>query len=629
LKNLPIFRQNYRFLIVQLSFIIIMLIISFKVLQIQYINPLSMPILSSGEYLTVIHSEVSRGKIYDSNGNLVADNKPLYLVQITPAELPSNNEDLESTLDSISTAIGISKGQILEMLESKKKLDPYTPISIHQTLSSYEAINIKWKTSPIDSINIISVPQRIYFEGTLYSHILGHTGPLDSSELKEYISAGYPQNSRIGKTGIELIYENQLRGKPSRRISRMSATGKELTELVRLDGHNGTDLILTIKSDLQKITQTALLKAMEDGLETSLQRPKPNSSAGAAVALDIETGDILAQVSLPTFDINTMSSNNENSINQLLNDPLQPLIDRTYMDSHPPGSVFKTLVAYAALEEGIATPNTKITSTGALTIRDQYNPEVTYVFRDWAAHGTTDLYWGLARSSDVYFYYLAGGYKSNGIVEFEGLGSEKLAEYSRYAGFGKDTNIDLPGETSGLVPDPTWKQHHHGEPWYLGDTYTYGIGQGYLTVTPLQMAVWTAAIANDGKIIQPRLVKQTISAGIKKDVPVVINDNLENTKGSLAIVREAMRVAASPGGTARRATPNSIEIGGKTGTAEFGPKFDDNEYDSHAWYIGFAPFDKPEIAVAVYVKYGNGSQQGADVAHEIFQHYFQSKRLSQ
>ena len=606
---------------------VLILIIGYKVIRIQFINPIPMPILSSGEYLTVIQSEVSRGKIFDATGNLIATNEPQYKVQITPAELPKDDQQLEFILDFISSTIEIPKEKIFELLENNKNLDPYTPVTIFKTLSSHEAVDIKWKTSTIQALNVIPIPQRIYSGDTLYSHILGHTGPLDNIEMQDYLSVGYPQDSLVGKTGLELIYETELRGKPSRRISVMSATGKELNKLVKLDGHNGTDLILTIDGHLQEITQTALINAMEDGLETSIQNPKPLNSAGAAVVIDVQTGNILAQVSMPTFDTNAMVSSSDDSIDKLLNDPLQPLIDRTYMDSYPPGSIFKTLIAYAALEEGIATPDTKITSTGSLTIRDQYNPEVEYVFRDWAAHGTTDLYWGLARSSDVYFYYLSGGFERNGIVEFEGLGSEKIAEYSRYAGFGANTGIDLPGETSGLVPDPTWKEQLYGESWYLGDTYTLGIGQGYLTVTPLQMAVWTAAIANDGKIIKPRLVQRTISEGISRDIPIIIEDNLVNKKDSLSIVREAMRVAAGPGGTARGASPKGIEIGGKTGTAEFGAKFEGDKYDSHAWYIGFAPFDNPEIAVAIYVKYGNGSQQGAYVAHEIFHHYFQSKGL--
>jgi len=293
------------------------------------------------------------------------------------------------------------------------------------------------------------------------------------------------------------------------------------------------------------------------------------------------------------------------------------------MEAHPPGSTFKTLVAYAALEEGIATPETRIMSTGELVIRDEYDPSKSYIFRDWAAHGITDLYWALARSSDVYFYYLSGGFRRNGITEFEGLGADLLADYATRAGLGSITGLDLFGETSGLVPNSTWKEQVVGEPWYLGDTYTFGIGQGYLTASPMQMAVWCAAIANDGFILQPRLVR-----GIRRDdvlnlLTPVVTSELANEGDSLSIIREAMRITAGPGGTATRGQPTGLTIGGKTGTAEFGPQIANGGYDSHGWYIGFAPFDDPQIAVAVYVEYGVGSSHAAPVARAAFEHYFE------
>ncbi|MBT5773902.1 MAG: hypothetical protein HOH95_05950, partial [Dehalococcoidia bacterium] len=300
----------------------------------------------------------------------------------------------------------------------------------------------------------------------------------------------------------------------------------------------------------------------------------------------------------------------------------RPLVDRSYMEAHPPGSTFKTLVAYAALEEGIATPQTRITSTGQLVVRDEYDPSKTYIFRDWAAHGTTDLYWGLARSSDVYFYYLSGGFRRNGVTEFEGLGADRLADYATRAGLGSTTGLDLLGETGGLVPNSTWKETVVGEPWYLGDTYTFGIGQGYLTASPMQMAVWTAAIANDGLVLEPRLVRGFQRDGVLSELSPVVTHELANTGDSLAVIREAMRITAGPGGTASRGQPPGLIIGGKTGTAEFGPKLADGGYDSHAWYIGFAPFDDPQIAVAVYVEYGVGSFHAAPVARAAFEHYF-------
>jgi penicillin-binding protein 2 len=292
------------------------------------------------------------------------------------------------------------------------------------------------------------------------------------------------------------------------------------------------------------------------------------------------------------------------------------------MEARAPGSTFKTLVAYAALEEGVATPGTTITSTGAITIQDEFDPSVTYVFRDWAAHGATDMYRGLARSSDVYFYYLSGGYRSGGVTYFEGLGAARLASYARQIGLGSPTGLDLPGEVGGLVPDPEWKEEAVGDPWFLGDTYTFGIGQGYLAVSPMQMAVLAAAIANDGDVLQPRLVRGTLTDGTLIEGAPIVRSRLGNHDDSLAVIREAMRITAAPGGTAVTGQPAGLTIGGKTGTAEFGAIYPDGHYDTHGWYIGFAPFEDPEIAVAVYLEHGVGSTHAGPVARAMFEHYF-------
>jgi penicillin-binding protein 2 len=275
-------------------------------------------------------------------------------------------------------------------------------------------------------------------------------------------------------------------------------------------------------------------------------------------------------------------------------------------------------VALAALQEGIATTQTRITSSGAITIPNQYNPIIQYVFRDWAAHGTLDFNGGIARSSDVYFYYLAGGYRD----DFEGLGSDRVAKYARAFGLGRPTGLDLGGEADGLVPDAAWKQKTFGEDWLLGDTYTFGIGQGYLTATPLQMAVATAALANGGEVLVPRVVAATRGKDGLVTTPRLTSGRLPAEPRHIAAVREAMRVATSAGGTATEGKPANIESGGKTGTAEFGTMLPDGSYDAHGWYIGFAPFDKPEVAVAVYLEHGVGATHAGPVARAILEAYF-------
>ena len=474
----------------------------------------------------------------------------------------------------------------------------------------------------VPGVGVTAVPRRVYRGGELVAHLLGHVGALEQAEVERYLEAGYALNAVVGQSGLEAVYEDELRGQPARRLVASDPTGRVQGELGELAAQPGADLVLSIDLGLQRATTEALIAAIEAGLPPEVDGRPPPTRAAAAVALDVRTGEVLAQVSLPSFDPNVLSGENDRALTALLSDPTRPLVDRTYMEAHPPGSTFKTLVAYAALEEGVATPQTTITSRGAITVQDEFNPSVTYVFRDWAAHGPTDMYWGLARSSDVYFYYLAGGYRSGGVTQFEGLGADRLASYARQIGLGSPTGLDLPGEVDGLVPDEQWKLGAIGDPWFLGDTYTFGIGQGYLTVSPMQMAVLTAAIANDGEVLVPRLVRAIRSDGALIETPRTVHARLDNAGDSLAVVREAMQITAGPGGTAWRGQPNGLTIGGKTGTAEFGTPYPDGGFDTHGWYIGFAPYEAPEIAVAIYVEHGVGSTHAGPVARAMFEHYF-------
>ncbi|MEX2373082.1 MAG: penicillin-binding transpeptidase domain-containing protein, partial [Dehalococcoidia bacterium] len=361
----------------------------------------------------------------------------------------------------------------------------------------------------------------------------------------------------------------------------------------------GADIVLSIDLRLQRATAEALARGMEAGLVvvrhgTGQDRPAP-IPLGAAVVMDVRTGELLASVSLPSYDPNLFVDGDAAAIAAVFSDPARPLIDRTYMEVRSPGSIFKPLVALAALEEGIATEHTTVFSRGAITIADAYNPGVVYVFRDWMAHGQVDMRRALARSSDEYFYYMVGGYG-----DFEGMGPDVLAKWVRAAGFGAPTGLDLPGEEPGLVPDSRWKEQAFGVPWVLGDSYPYSIGQGYLTVTPLQMAVLAGALANGGTLVEPRVVHGTRCGGTVHAAPTDVRGRLDASPEHYAVVREGMRAAAAAGGTAATGQPSGVTIAGKTGTAEFGLAYPDGEFDTHGWYMGFAPYDDPEVAVVVY-----------------------------
>ena len=280
------------------------------------------------------------------------------------------------------------------------------------------------------------------------------------------------------------------------------------------------------------------------------------------------------------------------------------------------------MVALAALEAGTAHPNTHIVSTGELLVPNMYYPEADpTIFRDWYPHGSLDMTRAIVRSSDIYFYVLAGGWPPGTIPtgdNINGLGSENIATWANRFGFGMNTGLEVTTESSGLVPSEAWKKNVLNETWTLGDTYQFGIGQGNLLSTPLQLAVYTGALANGGTRLKPTIIKNTDGTRVLENIPA----KTEN----FSFVRDAMVATASgPDGTAQRAKPDGYKIGAKTGTAEFGSAYSDGTYDEHGFVIAFGPIPNPEIAIAVYIKHGNGAYHASPVAKDIFEAYFASR----
>ncbi len=420
-------------------------------------------------------------------------------------------------------------------------------------------------------------------------------------------------NDHVGYSGVELQYEDVLRGTPGRKEVEVDATGREIQTLDSKPAQPGNSLILSLDMRLQEKTAGFL----QDGMGSSLN--------AAAMVMDVHTGEILAMVSLPNYDDNVFADISEEQWRALLEDPAKPLVDHCISENYAPGSIFKQITGTAALQEGVANAGTTITSLGSITVKNEYDPNIVYIFRDWAAHGTMDFYGGVARSSDVYFYYLGGGYYEEGVELFRGLGISRLSEYTRRYGLGALTGIDLPGEATGVVPDPTWKEENWGEIWTIGDTYNFSIGQGYVATTPLQMLLATATVANGGNVMVPRVVRDVIdSAGrVVRPFEPKVARNVGISDDNLAIMREAMRQAVSASyGTATSAAIDGVSVAGKTGTAEFGPDLGGGHYDSHGWFAGFAPADDPQIAVVVFLQKGNGAKDAAPVAGRIFDYYF-------
>lgn len=552
----------------------------------------------------------ARGLIYDRNGRRLVDNVPEFSAAVVPADVPPDQQeriarDLEALVGTphLETEMRVAAG--------RQSTDPFSPVIIKEGLDQATAFRLREALAQLPGVTVLTEPIRRYSSGSLLSHVLGYIGRIDEEEYARLKDFGYQLNDHLGKSGVEFTFESVLRGVPGLKEVEADATGREIRVLGEVPPKPGNSLVLSIDSDLQEAV-------------TNILRERVGDDQAAAVVMDVHTGEVLALVSLPTFDNNIFSGSVDDAqLQSLLTNPNKPLVNHAIAEQYAPGSIFKQITGLAALQEGVATPGTTITSYGYITVPNQYDPSIIYTFRDWAALGTLNFYGGVAQSSDVYFYYLSGGYNDGGRQVFEGLGAARLARWARLFGLGAPTGIDLPGEARGLVPDPDWKEQNYGEPWFIGDTYVFGIGQGYLSVTPLQMARVTAAVANGGDILQPLIVREIRDADGKVVRPMkpVVQRHLPIDPANLEVMREAMRQAAD-WGTARSAAVKGLAIGGKTGTAEFGPPRPDGTHDTHGWYTAFAPFDNPEISVAVFLNHGGGAVDAGPVTAKILSYYF-------
>jgi penicillin-binding protein 2 len=362
---------------------------------------------------------------------------------------------------------------------------------------------------------------------------------VDEEEYARLEDSGYSYDDRIGKAGVEYTYEALLRGIAGTRFVETDASGREISVIEEIDAVAGKNVVLSIDIDLQRKVEEFLRAGMG------------KSKNAAAIVIDVNSGDILSMVSLPNYDSNIFSGEvDERALAGLTADPAKPMLNHAISEMYAPGSTFKQVTGLAALQEGVANAGTQINSPGFLLVENEYIPGKFDRFNDWRSDlGTMNFYRGLAMSSDVYFYYLAGGYEGKDGSLFQGLGATRLAEWSRTFGLGERSGIDLPGETEGLVPDPEWKEETLGEGWLLGDSYNFGIGQGYLGATPMQMLLVTAAVANGGDLMVPHVVKELTDG--EGNVITLARETVKRSLGidprNIEIMRESMRQSVADG----------------------------------------------------------------------------------
>jgi len=541
----------------------------------------------------------TRGIITDRYGIPLAWNEPAFVLTMTGADLPDEEEVRKVLFEHVSNLIGIQPTD-LDLLIAAYARRPYDSIPIMDDLPYESAIRLAIEVSTLPGFTLTTRTKRIYSSSApSLSHVLGYTGSLSDADFEAHDGDGYRLIDSIGKTGTEQIYEAYLRGVPGRLAYEVDALGDKLSILSKEDPVLGSNLTLSIDAEFQKY--------IEQQLQETLDRVK--ATRGSVVALDPRSGAVRAIVSLPTYDANEFIGGiSSERYTAFLEDKDHPLFFRAISGEFASGSTFKPIMAYAALAEGIISEHTSFLSTGGLRIGQWFFP-------DWKAggHGVTDVRKAISDSVNTFFYIIGGGFDT-----VTGLGVERITDYAKRFGFGEATGIDLPNEADGFLPSKEWKEDVKGERWYVGDTYHLAIGQGDFLTTPLQMAVATAVLANQGSKVIPYVVESADGFAtelIEHTQPLAI-ENLDSN--ALNIVRQGMRQTITTG-SGRSLNSLTEEVAGKTGTAQT-----PGNKPYHSWFTGFGPYEDPNITLVVLVEEGGESNEAAvPLARTILDWWFQ------
>ncbi|MCR4277451.1 MAG: penicillin-binding protein 2 [Candidatus Berkelbacteria bacterium] len=550
--------------------------------------------LAEGNRLKTELISAPRGLIYDRNGVALVQNTPSFSLILRPSELPKKKAERQIYLEDLAHLLSLDRANLESTVSSQASRDF---ITLLDGLNRDQSLSLELKTHGWGAVELVKQPTRLYGNLASLGNLLGYIGKVDSEDIKK--RPNLLPTSYVGKSGVESAYDDILQGIPGQDISEVDSLGRSVRTVGNMPPISGNSLILGLDASIQQVTATALQESIA----------KSGATNGAAVAMDVNTGDILSMVSLPTFDNNLFSPLTDSAARQsVLQDPGSPLINRAISGQYPSGSTVKPFVATAGLASGVINANTKIdTSAGKIEVGQ-------WTFHDWKTHGVSDVKQAIAESNNIFFYSVGGGYK-----QITGLGADRLGSWLAKFGFGQETGIDIPGEQDGLVPTPDWKKKVKKESWYIGDTYNLSIGQGDFLVTPLQIVRATAVVANGGKLITPRLVKSSFSIGSgQKDYPVKITRDNVADSSILQTVRDGMRQAVISG-SARSLNDLGVQVAAKTGTAQF----DLAKNKTHSWFIAFAPYNNPQIAISVIVEGGGeGYAVAAPVAKNMIEAYF-------
>jgi penicillin-binding protein 2 len=592
----------FRSIIACLFVIVLTLVLLFRLYHLQIVNYRHFQTLSDKNRMQLQSIAPNRGLIFDRHGVLLADNQPVFSVSLIPEYI----EDMDQTIARVGELLEITENQI-ERFKKRLQLSrrPYQAVALKTKLTDEEIAIIEVRRHELRGVEIQAELARYYPHGPSTAHSLGYVGRISEKDLPHVDEQNYSATNYIGKLGLERFYEEELHGKVGFQTVETNASNRVLRILDKTNPVPGHNLYLHLDAQLQMQAEAIM-----------------GNRRGAIVAIEPESGGILALVSTPSFDPNAFVTGIDYQSYGELRDSLDlPLFNRALRGQYPPGSTIKPIVALAGLETKTTTMTYTIWDRGWYQLQNDDR-----IYRDWKreGHGRVDLSTAVVESCDTYFYEL--GFK---------MGVDNMSRYLSYFGFGENMALDISEARTGILPSREWKRAMQGRAWYPGDSLNMSIGQGYFLTTPLQLATATAVLANKGKLVAPRFIKEMKTAeGVSLPIPVKRDVKLEevpefDSQNMEYILKTMYDVMHGQKGTARSSGRNaSYKMAGKTGTAQVvgikqGEKYDaealKERHRDHALFVGYAPYDKPEIAVAVIVENGGGGgSTAAPVARAVF-----------
>jgi penicillin-binding protein 2 len=583
----------------------ISLIILVRMFQLQVVGYEHFATLSEDNRVKIVPVAPTRGLVFDRNGTVIAQNVPTYSLEVVPEAV----EDIDGLIAGLGRIVPISEDDEARFRELLKKKRRFDSLPLRYRLNEEEVARFSVNRHLFPGVDVQARLSRDYPLAEIGSHFIGYVGRINEEELQTIDTSNYRATAHIGKTGVEQAFEDLLHGTVGYQHVETNALGRTLRILQRKDPIPGSSLYLTIDVGLQAIAEQAL-----------------GEENGAVVAIEPATGDVLALVSVPSYDPNLFVDGiDKAAYDTIIGSPDRPLFNRAINGQYPPGSIVKPFFGLAGLEHKLEQAHESTYCKGYFQL-----PGKERHYRDWkkGGHGKVDLNRAIVESCDVYFYVLS-----------QNLGIERMHTFMIQFGFGSPTGIDLKGESNGLMPSPKWKRRTRNQPWYPGETLITGIGQGFMLATPLQLASATATLAMRGLRLKPEVLLRTVDPTTLEpiehdpDPPAIIEPR--SAKNWDDIVEAMRQVVHGPRGTARRISVGATyQMAGKTGTAQVfsvgqNEEYEEEEVDKrlrdHGLFIAFAPADKPQIAVAVVAENGgSGSRSAAPIARKVIDYYLNS-----